>query len=141
MQRLLPTLLLLLLLLPMAAPARASTPEIGIADDRILMPGGPAADRAVKEWSAMGVDTVRIFALWSQIAPADKPKGFRPADPNDPNYLWFYLDNAVDRVGRARKSETLTVTGPGPARTSANPGRRQGQWKPRPSALASAAAA
>ena len=77
------------------------------------MPGGPAADRAVAEWSAMGVDTVRIFALWSQIAPAQRPSGFRPADPNDGHYQWFYLDNAVDRVRAAGMNVTLTVDRPG----------------------------
>jgi hypothetical protein len=137
MRRLLP----LLLLLVFATPAQASTPEIGIADDRILMPGGPAADRAVAEWSAMGVDTVRVFALWSRIAPARKPRGFRPADPNDPHYQWGFLDGAVDRVRAAGMRVTLTVTGPGPAWTSANPGRRQGQWKPRASAYAAFAGA
>ncbi len=139
MHRLLPTLLLLLLLA--RRPRSASNPEIGIADDRILMPGGPAADRAVAEWRAMGVDTVRIFALWSQIAPARKPSGFRPADPNDGHYQWFYLDNAVDRVRAAGMTVTLTVTGPGPAWTSSSPGRRQGRWKPRPSAFAAFAEA
>jgi hypothetical protein len=137
--RLLPTLLLLLLVL--AAPGQASTPEIGIADDRILMAGGPLADRAVAEWSAMGVDTVRVFALWSRIAPARKPRGFHPDDPNDPNYAWFQLDAAIDRVRAAGMTVTLTVTGPGPAWTSAAPGRRQGQWKPRPATFGAFAAA
>ena len=99
------------------------------------MPGGPAAARAVAEWSEMGVDTVRIFALWSRIAPARRPSGFRAEDPNDPNYQWFLLDLAIDRVRAAGMSVTLTVTGPGPAWTSAAPGRRQGQWKPKPSAF------
>jgi hypothetical protein len=137
-RRLLPLPLLLLVL---AAPAQAANPEIGIADDRILMPGGPAADRAVAEWSAMGVDTVRIFALWSRIAPAQRPRGFRAGDPNDPAYQWFYLDQAVDRVRAAGMRVTLTVTGPGPAWTSSNPGRRQGQWKPKPAAYAAYAEA
>ena len=128
-------LLLALLLLVLATPANAASPEIGIADDRILMPGGPVADRAVAEWRDMGVDTVRIFALWSRIAPARKPSGFRPADPNDPRYQWFYLDNAIERVRAAGMSVTLTVTGPGPAWTSSSPGRGQGQWKPRHSAV------
>jgi hypothetical protein len=130
-----------LLLLVFARPAEAASPEIGIADDRILMAGGPTADRAVAEWRDMGVDTVRIFALWSQIAPARKPSGFRPADPNDPHFQWFYVDQAVDRVRAAGMSVTLTVTGPGPAWTSSAPGRRQGRWKPRPSAYAAFAAA
>ena len=127
-------LLVPILLLALATPAEASTPEIGIADDRILMPGGPAAARAVAEWSDMGVDTVRIFALWSRIAPARRPRGFRAEDPNDPNYQWFLLDLAIDRVLAAGMSVTLTVTGPGPSWTSASPGRRQGQWKPKPAA-------
>src|ERR687893_1159526 len=87
-------LLFLLVLLP-AAPAHAGPGEIGIADDRILMPGGAVADRAVAEWSAMGVDTVRIFALWSRIAPARRPVGFDADDPSERSYQWFYLDNAV----------------------------------------------
>jgi hypothetical protein len=129
------------LLLALAAPAQAATPEIGIADDRVLMPGGPAAERAVAEWSALGVDSVRMFAHWGKIAPARRPAGFRPADPGDPHYAWWYLDAAVDRVRAAGMAVTLTVTGPGPAWTSARPGRRQGQWKPRPAAFAAFAEA
>jgi hypothetical protein len=134
-------LLCLALLLVLATPARASTPEVGIADDRILLNGGPAAERAVAEWRALGVDSVRIFAHWSAIAPAVKPPGFRPADPNDPSYEWFRLDDAVELVRRAGMSVTLTVTGPGPAWTSSSPRRGQGQWKPRPAAFAAFAAA
>jgi hypothetical protein len=135
-----PLVLALLFLALAATPADASSPEIGIADDRILMTGGRTADRAVAEWRAMGVDTVRIFALWSRIAPASRPSGFRPADPDDPRYVWFHLDGAIDRVRAAGMSVTLTVTGPGPAWTSSSP-RRGGRWKPRPSAYAAFAAA
>jgi hypothetical protein len=131
----------LVLLLALAAPAQAATPEIGIADDRVLLPGGPAADRAVAEWSRLGVDTVRIFAHWGHIAPVRKPARFRPSDPGDPHYQWFYLDNAIDRVRNAGMEVTLTVTGPGPPWTSRDPGRRQGQWKPRPAAYAAFAEA
>ena len=131
----------LVLFLALAAPAQAAKPEIGIADDRVLMPGGPTADRAVAEWSRLGVDSVRMFAHWGRIAPPRKPARFRPRDPDDPSYQWFHLDDAVERVRSAGMSVTLTVTGPGPAWTSRNPGRRQGQWKPRPAAYAAFAAA
>jgi hypothetical protein len=134
-------LLVPLVFLVLAAPAQASTPEIGIADDRILMAGGTVADRAVAEWSAMGVDTVRVFALWSRIAPARRPRGFDADDPSDPSYQWAHLDRAIDLVRRAGMTVTLTVTGPGPAWTSRAPGRRQGQWKPRPTAYAAFAEA
>jgi hypothetical protein len=138
-RRLLPVLLLLLL--TTAAPARAASGEVGVADDRILMPGGPAADRAVAEWSANGVDTVRVFALWSRIAPARKPRGFDADDPADPHYQWFYLDNAVARVRAAGMTVTLTVTGPGPLWSSAAPGKRRPAYRPRPAAYAAFAEA
>jgi hypothetical protein len=134
-------LLSLMVFVVLATPARAATPEVGIADDRILLNGGPAAERAVAEWSALGVDSVRIFAHWGKIAPARKPHGFRPADPADPHYEWFRVDDAVNLVRGAGMSVTLTVTGPGPAWTSANPRRGQGQWKPRPAAFAAFATA
>jgi hypothetical protein len=140
MRRFVPLLLLLLLLAP-AAPARAASGEIGIADDRTLLSGGLIAARAVAEWSANGVDTVRVFALWSRIAPARKPRGFDPDDPNDPHYDWGHLDDAVARVRGAGMSVTLTITGPGPLWSSAAPGRRRPAYKPRPTAYAAFAEA
>jgi len=138
-RRLLP--LIVLLILTSAAPARAASGEIGVADDRILMPGGPAADRVVAEWSANGVDTVRVFAQWSRIAPAHKPRGFDADDPADPHYQWFYLDNAIARVRAAGMTVTLTVTGPGPLWSSAAPRKRRPAYKPRPAAYAAFAEA
>jgi hypothetical protein len=52
------------LLLVLAAPARAVGPEVGIADDRVLLAGGPQADAAIAEWQQLGVQQVRIYALW-----------------------------------------------------------------------------
>jgi hypothetical protein len=134
-------LLLLLLTIAPAASAYAGPGEIGIADDRVLMPGGTLADRAVAEWSANGVDTVRIFALWSRIAPARKPRGFDSDNPADPHYQWFFLDQAVARVRAAGMSVTLNVTGPGPVWSSSKPGRRRGAYRPRPSSFAAFAEA
>jgi hypothetical protein len=140
MRRLLPGLLTLLILAAAAAPASASSPEIGIADDRVLMPGGETADQAVAEWRELGVDTVRIFALWSRIAPGAEspswPEGFDASDPNDPRYQWFYLDHAIARVRRAGMSVTLTITGPGPLWSSAKPMRNRPAYRPRASAYA-----
>jgi hypothetical protein len=74
----------LILAVPLAAmllglgtgSARAAGPEVGVTDDRLLLVGGADPDRLVAEWRANGVDVVRIFALWSQIAPAHRPAGF-----------------------------------------------------------------
>src|SRR5688572_14745681 len=140
MIRLVPALLALLILLPVQSAHAAST-EVGIADDRILMAGGRAADLAVAEWRAMGVDTVRMFALWSRIAPATRPAGFDGADPASRGYSWAGLDAAVARVRNAGMRVTLTITGPGPLWTSSSPSRRRPAYKPRPSSYAAFATA
>ena len=79
-----------------AAPARAAGPEVGVADDRVLLAGGPAADRAVAEWSANGVDVVRILAQSTRIQ----------------RWGWSELDGAVARVRGAGMGVMLTVVGP-----------------------------
>jgi hypothetical protein len=140
MRRLFPALLALLILLP-AQAARAAKTEVAIADDRILIAGGPPADAAVAEWHALCVDTVRIFALWSRIAPATRPPGFDGGDPGSPGYFWAPLDAAVARVRAAGMKVTLTITGPGPLWTSSSPSRRRPAYRPRPSAYASFAGA
>src|SRR4051794_14861474 len=96
------TFALLAALLIFAAPARAAGPQLGIADDRVLLNGGPAADQAVAAWSQLGVQTVRIYALWSRIGPS-APGG---------EYSWVQLDAAVDRVVGAGMQPILTITGP-----------------------------
>jgi hypothetical protein len=140
MKRLAPALLALLLLLP-AQAARAASTEVGIADDRILLAGGPRADKAVAEWRALGVDSVRIFALWSRIAPKTRPAGFDGADPASPGYFWGALDEAVRRVRAAGMKVTLTITGPGPLWTSSSPKRHRPAYRPRPSSYAAFATA
>ena len=97
------TLLLLLTLVP-AASAHAGAGEIGIADDRVLMPGGPLADQAVAEWSASGVDTVRIFALWSRIAPAREAGRLRLRQPGRPE-LSVVLPRQRDRARACGRHE------------------------------------
>jgi hypothetical protein len=132
MKRLLPLLISLFVLVP-AHAASAKKTEIGITDDRILLAGGRRADDAVAQWQKLGVDNVRIFALWKSIAPRQRPAGFDGADPGSPGYLWAYLDDAVGRVRAAGMTVTLTITGPGPVWSSSQPKRRKGAYKPRPS--------
>ncbi|HET6550898.1 MAG TPA: hypothetical protein VFG79_20710, partial [Solirubrobacter sp.] len=116
------TFALLLALLALAAPARAAGPQIGIADDRILLAGGPTADKAVAEWQRLGVQQVRIYALWNRIAPS------RPAG----DYSWSALDHAVALVTTAGMKPLLTITGPGPVWTSRHPRRRDPRYDPDP---------
>src|SRR3954449_10990054 len=90
------TLLLIVFLLAAAPAARAAGPEVGVADDRVLLAGVPKADRAVAEWRADGVDEVRIFAQSMRIQ----------------RWGWSELDAAVARVRAADMKVTLTVVGP-----------------------------
>src|ERR1700712_1341052 len=115
-------LLAILLLLVLAAPAHAAGPEVGIADDRVLLAGGPEADAAVAEWQHLGIQQVRIYALWSRIA------GPSPGAPDD----WIQLDQAVDRIVAGGMEPLLTITGPGPLWTSRRAERGDARWDPDP---------
>jgi hypothetical protein len=106
----------------LAAPAHAAGPELGIADDRLLLAGGPDADKAVLEWQQNGIQTVRIYALWSRIAP-NSPTG---------SYEWAQLDHAVARVTAAGLKPILTVTGPGPLWVSRRSERGEPRYDPDP---------
>src|SRR3954469_22100265 len=102
--------LLIFLVLAAARPAAASAgPLVGIADDRVLLNGGPAADDAVAAWAADGVDVVRLFVQWDETSPSPGSQR-RPAGP----YNFARIDAAVDRVRTAGMEPMLTLTGPGP---------------------------
>src|SRR4051812_16126890 len=93
-----------------ALPAVASAgPLIGMADDRVLLKGGPAADQAVAAWAADGVDVVRIFVQWDDASPSP---GAHKRPPGA--YDFSRVDAAVDRVRAAGMQPLLTLTGPGP---------------------------
>src|SRR4051812_24208551 len=128
-----------------ASSARAAGPEVGVADDRILLVGGADPDRVVADWKADGVDVVRIFALWSRIAPRrhsmHPPAHFDAADPFSKGYTWGRLDEAVRRVHAAGLRVMLTVSGPGPLWSSGSPHKRNPHIRPSPARYAQFATA
>jgi hypothetical protein len=119
--------------------AHASGPALGIADDRVLLGGGPAAEAAVKQWAGLGIQQVRITAMWNRIAPHPrskaKPKGFNPSDPAATGYNWAALDAAVDLAKANGIQPILMITGPGPYWASRFPKHRSGTYYPSPSAF------
>jgi glycosyl hydrolase family 79 len=139
--------LVVLLAIGLCAPsaATARVMQTGIADDAILLSGGPEADAAVQQWAAMGVDVARIQISWARVAPtptsATPPPGFRPDDPNDPAYSWGVIDQAVDRLLRAGITPMLMLDGPPPLWGSGNPARGNPRYRPSAPAFANFAAA
>jgi hypothetical protein len=141
-------LIALLATLAVAAPAQAhSSPEVGMADDRILLKGTPEqVDSTVKTWKAMGVDSVRTFARWASIAPdplaKQMPAGFDPSNHADPLYSWGTLDRAIDAVRGADMNVILTITGSGPLWGMSSPANgNDGYRNPSPAKFAQFAAA
>src|SRR3954452_15608930 len=126
------TLLLLVVLLATAFPAVASAgPLIGMSDDRVLLNGGPAADSAVADWAADGVDVVRIFVQWDKASPSPGSHK-RPAGAYD----FARVDAAVDRVRAAGMQPLLTLTGPGPVWAMQDPSRGSRRYRPSPTRYA-----
>jgi hypothetical protein len=119
----------------------ARSMSIGIADDRVLIKGSDAqASSAVRAWSDLGIDVVRIHAVWGTMAPqlqAKKmPAGFDPRDPNSPMYNFSRLDRAIDLVTSHGMGVLLNVTGYGPVWGSQQPSKRDIRWKPDPAKFA-----
>src|SRR3954451_18032267 len=85
--------------------AGAAGPETGIADDRVLLAGGAAADDAGAQWAALGVDVVRPPALCPLAPPAvaatAPPAAFDAADPDSPGCSWAALAESIARVSAA----------------------------------------
>jgi hypothetical protein len=124
--------LLIVLSLAAALPAAASAgPLVGMADDRVLLPGGPAADQAVAAWAANGVDVVRIFVEWDKVSPSPGART-RPAGAYDLSRI----DAAVDRVRAAGMEPMLTLTGPGPVWAMQDPARGSRRYRPSPARYA-----
>jgi hypothetical protein len=128
-----------------ASVAHAAGPQLGIADDRILLGGGAPAIEAVQQWKATGVQQVRLNAMWNRIAPSPKskkrPAGFNAADPNATGYKWLALDNAIGLLAANGIKPILMVTGPGPYWGSQHPSHKSGTYYPSPSAYAAFAKA
>ena len=128
-----------------ASAAHAAGPQLGIADDRILLGGGAPAAEAVQQWKTLGVQQVRINAMWNRIAPnprsKTRPAGFDAADPSSPGYDWLPLDNAINLLAANGIEPIVMITGPGPYWGSRYPSHKSGTYYPSPSAYGSFARA
>jgi hypothetical protein len=93
----------------------AATQESVFQDDDLLIHVSPAeADRAMAELKDLGVDRVRLSAIWRDLAPAAPP-----ADATDPNAYdqrkLEHLDTAIRTAGAHGIGVLLNVRGGAPA--------------------------
>ena len=85
-------------------------------------PGGPEADKAVLEWQQNGIQTVRIYALWSRIAPSSPGGEYTGARSTRPWTAW----------SAPGMKPILTITGPGPLWVSRRSERGEPRYDPDP---------
>jgi hypothetical protein len=112
--------------------APLASPEVGIEDQGVI--SGPLAPSIVPVWRAMGVDSVRIQAFWDGVSPdsasPNRPAGFNPADPNDPQYNWAALDRAISIVLQNGMRVNLTINQCNPRWASDEPANPTHCWRP-----------
>src|SRR5437588_5952187 len=89
-------------------------------DDNHLVYGSTAVvSRAVSTLASLGVQRLRISAVWAAIAPdatsRTRPAHFTAGNPADyPAALWMPYDRIAELAARHRMSVNFTVTAPGP---------------------------
>jgi len=108
-----------------ASPATAAPRQESIfEDDDLLLHSPPATvDRTLAELKALGVDRVRIPALWRDIAPESRPR--HPASPGVYDERIARLDYAISSAYEHGLTVLLNPRGGAPVwAQGANPPRR-----------------
>jgi hypothetical protein len=117
---------------------------LGFSDEPVLSTGSAAGrgiwiDRAY----AAGARLDRVNVEWASVAPATRPPGFDPSNPESPGYNWAPLDSAVSELIAHGIQVVLTIydaptwaEGPNQPRSF-----QPGTWRPSPSQLAAFATA
>jgi len=124
------------MLLAAAAPASGRALQVGMASDGLLLNASPQdAEKAIVEWTKLGIDTVRLQVQWSRVAPSPRsyepPDWFRPGDHTS-GYHWGDIDRAVGLLVKHGIRPMLMLSGPPPLWGSSRP--RAGNPRYMPSA-------
>ena len=141
MRKMLPTALLALACaLPTAASA-APGAGVSIMDDQLLLDeqDPSVVDRHMARFRSLGVDRLRVSAFWDQIAPRpgrrNKPR-FDAANAGSAKYNFSNLDRVVRSAVQHQLKVLISITTPAPLWATAEPGRHDRQWKPKPDEFA-----
>jgi hypothetical protein len=142
MRRLTTSVLALLALALLAAPAGASpTQESQFQDDPLLVYKPPAeVARTLDELKGLGVDRIRVTVLWRLVAPAPtaqaKPGGFDGSNPEAyPRGNWNRFDTIVRLAAARGIAVHFNPTAPAPSWATGDPGARgdlEETWDPSP---------
>lgn len=135
-RRTLQAALLLGLFLLIALPSAASATNgltTGFSGDNLLTAGSSSRravwlQRAVHE----GAGFIRVGIDWSQVAPAQRPTGFDPANPASRGYRWGPADAVIRQIS-ARGLRVLVQISDAPrwAEGASMPSNAEaGTWKP-----------
>jgi hypothetical protein len=75
---------------------------------------------------------VRVAVGWSGIAPAKRPTGFDPSNPNSPGYDWSATDNVVRDLAAHGLQVLITITSAPSWAAGAHPPKavNPGSWRP-----------
>ncbi len=125
------TVVLALLGVALAQSAAASKRQLAMFEDDFQLQTNPEA--TLDTFKSLGVGMVRVYVAWNRIAPFTRPSGFKPSNPNDPNYNWAIYDRIV-RDARARGLIVdLTLGGGAPPWANGRGAPKDAghlQWKP-----------
>jgi hypothetical protein len=123
--------------LAIASAASGSTSQKSVMQDdgQIMAQNDEHRNDALDEIKALGVDVVKIGALWRTYSPDPTSNSKPNVDTTDPsNYSWGALQSAVDGI-RARGMEPwIMVSTPGPnwATAQSTASTQEGVYKPSP---------
>jgi hypothetical protein len=78
--------------LPTPAPAFGPALQTSVSD---YAPAGPDGQLTFSRVRAAGASYVHAVLSWSGTAPANRPPGFDPANPDSPGYDWTEFDRQV----------------------------------------------
>ena len=131
--------LAILLLVALAAPARAARPlELAVQDDAVLLYGQWGdPDLALDRAAEMGAERLRVNLGWAWSMPTRQARRKRP--PASVAWDFSALERLYERAAPRGIELQVTLTGPAPRWATGN--RRLGYKRPKPGQFARFAAA
>jgi hypothetical protein len=92
-----------------AAEAAPRPLQTAIVDPAVFT--GPDAAAGLQRAAGAGVTAIKVPLFWNEIAPATRPRGFRPANPDDPAYSWSSLDDQLELIRAAGLEPIVYISG------------------------------